>query len=94
MTQAQLDDQVARRTGEPITTIHFMGFSLVNTERDDLEPEDVNLVLDCPFCNRPVPYPGATADGCEMLAECDHCDVYFDFELDEIYTVDATRQPG
>jgi hypothetical protein len=94
MTQAQLEDQVARRTGESIVRIHFLGFSLMTQERDDLEPEDVTLVLDCPFCNRPVPYPGPTDDGSETLAECDRCDVYFDFEPDEVYTVAATRRAG
>jgi hypothetical protein len=91
MTQTQIDDQVARRTGEPIVLIRQHGFSVLTRRLDDLEPEDVRLVLDCPFCRRPVPYPGVADGGCAAMAECDRCDVYFDFDLDEVYTAPAAR---
>ena len=53
----------------------------------DLEPEDLRLVVDCPFCGRPVPYPGLVRDGSPALAECadPRCDVYFDFAIAEVY---------
>ena len=46
MTQAQLDSQIARLTGESLTEIHPLGFSLESDHHDDLEPATVRLVLD------------------------------------------------
>jgi hypothetical protein len=89
MTQMQLDCQIARITGEPLSTVNTLGFRVIAEKPDDLEPEDVKLVLDCPFCRQPVPYPGLACDGSETLAEYDHCDVYFEFDPDEVYTIGA-----
>ena len=86
MTQAELNSQVARITGEPLSTILQLGFNIESEQYGDLEPEEVKLVLDCPFCGHPVPYPGCTGDGSEILAECDRCDIYFPFEISEVYT--------
>ena len=90
MIQAQLHHQIARITGEPVATILHMGFSPMPSP-DELEPEDVQLVLDCPFCGRPVPYPGLARDGSEAMAECDRCDVYFGFDPEEVYTIPVER---
>ena len=87
MTQTQLDYQIARITGEPLSTVNSLGFSVIAEQPDDLEPEDVELVLDCPFCRLPVAYPGLAGDGSETLAECDRCDVYFEFDLPEVYPI-------
>src|SRR6516164_5097965 len=87
MTQRQLNCQVARITGEPLHNLCFLGFNLVARHPDDLEPEDFRLVLDCPFCRQPVPYPGPAADGSESMAECDRCDLYFGFDPVEVYTI-------
>jgi hypothetical protein len=84
MTQAQLDRAVAATTGESIITVKNLGFSLMSPRRDTAE-HDVQLALDCPFCDRPVPYPGRTRDGALPMAECARCDVYFDFQPDEVY---------
>jgi hypothetical protein len=84
MTQAQLYRAIATTTGESIVTVKNLGFSLLSPRRDVAEP-DVQLALDCPFCNRPVPYPGSTRDGALPMAECARCDVYFDFQPDEVY---------
>jgi hypothetical protein len=86
MTQMQLGRQVARITGEPLLMILQLGFSVMSEQPDELDPEDVQLALDCPFCGRPVPYPGHASDGSDTLAECDRCDVYFGFHPDEVYT--------
>jgi hypothetical protein len=86
MTPAQLDCQIARITGESLQTLRFMGFSLLPQKPGDLPPENLRLVLDCPFCGRPVPYPGPASSGSEVLAECEACDVYFGFDLDEVYS--------
>ena len=89
MTQTQLDSQIARITGESLAEIHCLGFSLDSDHHDDLEPATMQLVLDCPFCRRPVPYPGLASDGSETMAECDRCDVYFDFDPEEIYVLES-----
>jgi hypothetical protein len=62
-----------------------MGFSLVTHSPDVLEPENLQLVIDCPFCRMPLPYPGLTGDGSLPMGECLACDVYFPFEADEVY---------
>ncbi len=85
MTQLQLDCAVAHSTGESLRTIRHLGFGLHVRTDADLEPEDLRLVLDCPFCGRPVAYPGRGPDVSPALAECDHCDVEFDFSESEVY---------
>ena len=52
-------------------------------------PRIVHLVTDCPFCGRPAAYPGRSRNGALALAECDHCDVYFDFDANEVYAAGA-----
>jgi hypothetical protein len=89
MTQGQLKCQIARITGEQLLSLRFLGFNLAARHNDDLEPEDIRLVLDCPFCRQPVPYPGPAADGSQAMGECDRCDIYFDFDPGEVYTIAA-----
>jgi hypothetical protein len=85
MTQAQLEAAVADATGESLRTVHRLGFGLLAGPGDGRGPEDLALVLDCPFCRRPVPYPGRCRDGSTPLGECVDCDVYFGFADDEVY---------
>lgn len=85
MTQARLVSAVATATGESRSTIRRRGFSLGQGGHVDLAPEDPVLALDCPFCGHPVPYPGLVRDGATALAECDPCDVFFEFNVDEVY---------
>jgi hypothetical protein len=85
MTQAQLDDAVACATGESITTIRSLGFSLEPHERDDSEPEDPGLAVICPSCHEPVPYAGLTRAGAPTLGECLACDLYFDVAIGQIF---------
>ncbi len=84
MTQSQLDRSIAGRTGESLALVHRLGFGL---PARDLEPEDIRLVVDCPFCRKPATYPGRAGDGSLALAECldPRCDVFFDFNLAEVY---------
>ena len=89
MTHAQLVLDVAGATGESAVTIKRRGFGLMATHSADLEPENLCLVLDCPFCGHPVAYPGAVSDGAQALAECLLCDVYFDFALEEVYATES-----
>ena len=91
MTRTQLNNQVARITGEPIDYITALGFSLIRPGGESMEPEDIRLVLECPFCERPVPYPGSAAAGSEPMAECERCDVYFGFDVFEVYATAAQK---
>jgi hypothetical protein len=91
MTRTQLNHQVARITGEPIDYITVLGFSLLRPGGESMEPEDIQLVLECPFCGRPVPYPGSAAADFEPMAECERCDVYFDFDSFEVYATAAQK---
>jgi hypothetical protein len=85
MTQAQFDRSIAESTGESLRTVHRLGFQPGPART--LEPEDLRLVVDCPFCGRAVPYPGRSRDGSPALAECLNpaCDVYFDFTEADVY---------
>jgi hypothetical protein len=85
MTPTQLDRSVAARTGDSLRTVHRLGFQPDST--GTLEPEEIRLVVDCPFCGRAVPYPGRVRDGSPALAECvsPSCDVYFDFDESDVY---------
>ena len=96
MTKTQLNHQVAKITGEPIDYIATLGFSLLRPGDESMEPEDIQLVLPCPFCGRPVPYPGSAAAGSEPMAECERCDVYFGFLPQEVrdIPVEPSRRPN
>jgi hypothetical protein len=85
MTQAQLEDAVACATGESITTIRSLGFSLEPHEGDDTEPEILGLAVICPCCHEPVPYAGLTRDGSPTLGECLACDIFFDVAIGQIF---------
>ena len=51
MTQMQLDCQIARITGEPLSTVHRLGFSRRFPISPTISnPRTIQLVLDCPFC--------------------------------------------
>ena len=87
MTQLQLDRTVARKTGESLRTVRHLGFSIQAGPPGDLEPEDLHLAVDCPFCGHPCDLPA----GASALAECDACDVEFDFDPDEVYAAAGAR---
>jgi hypothetical protein len=91
MTINQLNNQVAKITGEPIDYITALGFSLLRPGGESMEPEDIRLVVGCPFCGRPVPYPGSAAAGSEPMAECERCDVYFGFLPQEVRDIPVER---
>ena len=93
MTRTQLNRQLARITGESSSTIALLGFSLMREPRRGPEPGNLELVIGCPFCGRPVPYPGPSRPGSDPMAECDRCDVYFGFDPREVHAVDV-RRPG
>jgi transcription elongation factor Elf1 len=85
MTQSQLDHAIAHYTGESLETIRCRGF---RTRPVELEPEDLVLALDCPFCGRTVVLDTAPGVPLPAVAECDRCDVYFEYRADELYAVE------
>ncbi len=91
MTQLQLDSAVADATGESLNLVRNLGFSLMAPGRTDLEPEEIDLAVACPFCRRAVAYPGRTRDGAMPLAECLACDVYFAIAPEQVFMVRLDR---
>jgi hypothetical protein len=93
VTQQMLDRLVARSTGESPRTIRRLGFQLQGRPGDGLEPEDLRLAIVCPFCGQPVPIdPPANVPG--ALAECERCDVYFDYHANDVYATGPVVAPG
>ena len=88
----QQEHQIARLTGEPLKTISQSGGSSLSEQAKHLAPEAVQLVVDCPFCGRPVPYPGLASDRSEAMAECDRCDIYFAFDSEEVHGIPVSEQ--
>ena len=88
MTSRQRD-QAVDIPGESFTVVRRLGFRTESPMPDDPEPEELRLVLDCPFCRQAVPYPGLVGGGLTPLAECLICDVYFEFGIDEVYASEA-----
>lgn len=87
MTQLQLESAIAGTTGESLRTIRARGFSLLHPRPSHEDTCVLRLQLDCPFCGRPVAYPGTAADGSIALAECDRCDVDFEVAPTEVYAI-------
>ena len=89
MTHAQLIRAVAGATGDSPRTVARLGFGLApHRPAADLEPEDLRLAVDCPFCGRAselVSGPG----GLPPFAECGRCDVVFDFPPGDAYAASA-----
>jgi hypothetical protein len=92
MTQRHLNHAVAIATGESRSTIRRLGFQVQVGPPDDLEPEDLSLAVACPFCGRRCDLM-ADADGLPAMAECDPCDVYFDYRPDEVDAVGSATRP-
>ncbi len=84
MTQLQLDQAVARTTGESLATIGRLGFQLQPEPAVNLEPEDLHLAVACSFCGSSCVLPAGPVDP-NLLAECDRCDIYFDFDVHDIH---------
>ena len=89
MTQRQLDRALVRSTGESLRTIRRLGFGAGRPAA--LEPEDLALAVDCPFCGRPCALP-AGLGAPPPMAECDPCDIYFDLRPGDVYA--AERVPA
>jgi hypothetical protein len=88
VTQAQLERAVAVATGETIRDVRNLGFSILEHRLEPTDPDDLSLVLDCPFCGGVIPYPGLPGDDAPTLAVCPACDVEFEFVPHEVYAAD------
>jgi hypothetical protein len=93
MTRTQVNHLVAARTGESLAVIRRLGFQLQAEPREE-PARELRLALTCPFCRRPVAYPGRSRDGSAALAECEGCDVYFPFEDSEVFPASARQVHG
>jgi hypothetical protein len=81
MTQSQLNLAVASRTGESLATVRSIGFSTLKALRARLEPDDIALRLECPFCRAPIDLARARSS----LAACDACDTEFEYDEREVF---------
>ena len=84
MTQSQLECAVARSTGESLCTVRHRGFHVLSHRRDGLEPEALQLAVDCPFCGTTCALESGPL-GLPDVVACDRCDVEFDCRPDEVY---------
>jgi hypothetical protein len=91
MTRNQVSHLIAARTGESLAVIRRLGFQIKSEPREEPIAEDVCLVVHCPFCREPVPYPGRSRDGSTPMAECERCDVYFPFQDQDVFPASASR---
>ena len=82
MTAKQLTRAVAGATGESPRTVESLGFGPLRPRRAVLEPEDLVLAVDCPFCGRVVRLEDSIG-----LAECEACDVEFEHSPGEVRAV-------
>jgi hypothetical protein len=85
MTRTQLNRSIAARTGESLSEIRRLGFRLLVEPHEEPVTAEIRLVVHCPFCSGQVPYPGRSRDGSVTLAECDRCDVYFEFQDRDVF---------
>ena len=92
MTQVELDQALAVQTGEQLSVIRRLGFSLLIEPREEPAADEICLVLHCPFCGDQVPYLGRSGDGSNALAECPRCDVYVEFHDRDVFP--ASTKPG
>jgi hypothetical protein len=90
MTRTRVNHLVAARTGESLAVIRRLGFQLLAEPREE-PTQELRLALSCPFCRRPVAYPGRSRDGSAALAECEGCDIYFPFEDRDVFPASARR---
>jgi hypothetical protein len=90
VTQAQLDRAVATATGETVRDIRHRGFGILEHRPASPDPDDLSLVIDCPFCGGVIAYPGLPGDDAPSLAACPTCDVEFEYAPYEVYTAGTT----
>jgi hypothetical protein len=93
VTQAQLDRAVASATGETLRDVRSRGFGLLSARRRSPEPDQLILVIACPFCRAVVQFVPASEIEMPALVGCPECDVEFEYAPHEIRTVHP-HSPG
>ena len=83
MTSQQFQRAVARATGESVTTIRSLGFSVLEVDVPVTEVADC-LCLSCPGCGRDVPL-SLEDNTLPDLAECEHCDIAYPYHDEEVF---------
>lgn len=88
MTRSEVEQAVARATGESRHLIRRYGFSIVPEEPKPLT--EVLLVLDCPGCGARLDVHDVSNPLGEL--ECPRCDAVYPFEVDELYVADGPQR--
>lgn len=86
MTIRQLQQAVARATGESLATVRSHGFSVLTVDVPVAAVADC-LCLSCPGCGRDVPL-SADDDTLPAWAECATCDIAYPYDDDEVFLPD------
>ena len=90
MTRLDIEQAVARVTGESRRLIRRYGFSLLDAEPET--SEEPLLVLDCPGCGAPLNASNSSTELIESV-ECPRCDAVFPFAVEEVYVADGSNVP-
>ena len=88
MTHSEIEQAVARATGESRRVIRRYGFGIVPEE-----PElsiDPSLVFDCPGCGARLDVDNISDSPREL--ECPRCDAVYPVAVDELYVADEPQQ--
>ena len=89
MSRQQFQRAVARATGESVTTIRSLGFSVLAVDIPLANVANVAncLYLSCPGCGRDVPL-SSEEDTLPEMAECAHCDIAYPYDDEEVFLPD------
>ena len=79
--------EIARATGESLSTIRQQGFSLLRLDVPIPQPVS-RLCLTCPGCGSDVPL-SADAGARPEWAECEQCDIVYPYDDEEVFLPDA-----
>jgi hypothetical protein len=90
MTQSEVEQAVARATGDSRDTVRRYGFSLL-PEAEEPSP-DPHLAVDCPGCGASLALPHRQTLFAAFV-ECPRCDALYPFGMHEIYVADETKLP-
>jgi hypothetical protein len=88
MTRSQIEQAVARVTGESRHVIRRYGFSIVPEAPEP--PTEVLLVVDCPGCGARLDVDDLSNPLAEL--ECPRCDAVYPFMVDELYVADGLQR--
>ena len=86
MSRQQFQRAVARATGESVTTIRSLGFSVLEVDVPVANVANC-LCLSCPTCGRDVPL-SSEEDTLPEMAECAHCDIAYPYDDEEVFLPD------